>query len=190
MAGVKIKTDSIQVENVPDGYYLIGNKDGLQSYYYLGEGAQIKKITEHFLGEDPFAELTAFEEIVWGSGGKVKTGVNIPGEYFYIEGKLNYQYSIEYLELPIAKTPPKNKQIFVRSQISQSGFTLDGAPIISGLTKGNIITESYLDTDTDKTAGTIENGYLITSVSKSNPRYINDQKYYNISIIKQEINNA
>ena len=70
-----------------------------------------------------------------------------------------------------------------------AGYTLTGDPIISGGSKGLIYTENYLcREDLIPSQGVIDsNGNLITSVSKSNKRIINDEVYYTINITIQEL---
>lgn len=188
------KRPSINVEFIPDGFYKsYTDEKQIPYFYYLGENSIIKKITEYELAnstEDIITKINGISNTSPQPNTKTLVGISGPSEILYMDNKPYYAFSLDYVELPPQLTPPENKKKNIRTQINSSGFTLNGDPIIAGGSKGLIITESYIgkdDKNFPKQGETNDNGYLITSVSKNNKRYINNELYYDITITLQEL---
>lgn len=193
MSEHKYKEDSVNFEQIPDGYYSIGTKNGVPDLLFFGEMSVIKKIEKHFIGTDPFTLAQSIKSVDLSVSGEILIGLNVPGTKFYCDNKLWYYYSKMYIKLPQKVSPPDSETVIINSQINQSGVTLKGEPVISGTTKGVSILHTYLGDTTSKVGETVTANsgqgvmkFLITSLSKNNKRYINGELHYSISINYQE----
>lgn len=174
---------------IPDGYFHIGEINGIKKYLYLGENAEIITTKEHHIANsvEEIFEMANNLKVEFTSG-TFLSGISGGGESVYASGKGQlFSYTKEYMTIPRTKSPPSGKIVSKRTQVTQNGVTINGDVIITGGSKGFIITETYLGTDKDISQGTTEGDSIITSISKSNPRYINGRLYYNYSVTYQEI---
>lgn len=186
------KVDKVTTEFIADGFYKLGtNSNNIPVYLFLGINAELRKTTEYHLSESISEIFTAAESISLSEAGGSKLLINVsgPSEKVYLyDGSIYYSYSLDYIEFPSAAQVPKSLRVNKRTQISSSGYTLTGSPVITGGSKGLIITETYTDSEGNMpTQGTISNNGLITSVSKSNKRIINGSIYYDYTVTTQEL---
>lgn len=185
----KYKEDSISFEQIPDGYYTVGYKNGVPDLLFFGEMSVIVKTVKYFIGEDPIGIAKGLERITIKPSTESLIGINVSGNKFYADNTLWWYYEESYVKLPPLQSVPSSDMVLINSQITQSGVTLDGSPVISGSTKGINIVHTFTG-DTDKKTGETEMisnaSFLITSVSKSNKRFINGEETYNVSISYQE----
>lgn len=184
------KAISKRVNPLPDGFLQIGDRDGISEYLFFGENSQYIVESIPMLSDsiESIISKASNLSVTFSSGSTFLSGVNGGSETIYVNNTKYFAYVEEYTTLPKTKEPPSGKIISERTQISQDGFTLTGDIIIVGTSKGLITTENYLDKDgLNIVQGTIDGDRIITSVSKSNPRYINGSLYYIYSISYQEI---
>lgn len=183
------KEDSISFEQIPDGYYTVGNRNGVPDLLFFGEMSVIVKTVKYFIGPNPIGIAKGLGTITIKPATESLIGINVSGSKFYADGTLWWYYEETYIKLPSLKTAPSSDMVLINSQITQSGVTLDGSPVISGTTKGINIAHTFTGNTNKKTGETEMIGnssFLITSVSKSNKRYINGEETYNVSISYQE----
>lgn len=185
----KYKEDSVTFEQIPDGYYTIGFKNGIPDILFFGEMSVIVKTTKYFIGQDPISIAKGLEVIKLTPGVESLVGVNVSGNKFYANKTLWWYYEESYIKLPFTKEAPSADMVFINSQISQSGVTLSGDPVINGTSKGISILHTFTG-ETGLKSGEITtigpNDFLVTAVSKSNKRYINGKEKNDISISYQE----
>jgi hypothetical protein len=174
---------------IPDGFFHIGEREGIKEYLYLGENAEIITTREpHLAGSVAEIIELANSLVVEFNSGTFLSGISGGSDNVFASGKGQlFSYTKEYMTIPSTKSPPSGKIVNKRTQVTQNGVTINGDVIITGGSKGFIITETYLGTNSDINQGTTEGNSIITSVSKSNPRYINGSLYYNYSVTYQEI---
>lgn len=210
------RKDSVRVEYLADGMYQTGTTSAnIPEYNFFGENAKLLRITENHLAETVDEIYSAAKDFVPTYAGKSLVSISGPNELIYIDNKEYFAYTEEYVEFPVTLAVPENRKKNKKTQVSLTGYTLTGEPIIAGGSKGLIITESYTikeDLIKDIKQGTVvdssssssssgsssntQTGYtlpteltkgLITSLSKSNKRYINGDVYYDVTVTTQEI---
>lgn len=185
------KAQSKRVNQLTDGYLQIGDKNGISEYLFFGENSQYITETIPMLSTDIDSILSLVNNlsVTFTPGTRFLSGVSGGSEIIYVGNNSYYSYNEEYTILPDTKDPPLGKIINEKTQISQDGFTLNGDIIIVGSSKGLITTETFLgeENSVSVTQGTIDGDRLVSSISKSNPRYINGKLYYNYNITYQEI---
>lgn len=194
--------DNIKVEIIDDGLFKLGNTiNDIPEYKYYGEKTRILKITEKHLTDslDDFLNIV-INYIPEYNNKKILTQISGPIEYLILDNKEYYVYNKEYTVFPsntIDFPEKKNYKLDRQTQVSLGGYTLTGDPIVSGGSKGIIITESFISSNEYLIQNNIIQGsieidnnnikYLITSISKSDKKIINGRVYYNVSITKQEL---
>lgn len=194
--------DNIKVEIIDDGLFQLGNTiNNIPEYKYYGEKTRILKITEKHLTDslDDFLNMV-INFIPEYNNNKILTQISGPIEYLILDNKEYYIYNKEYTVFTsnTINFPERgNYKLDRQTQVSLGGYTLTGDPIVSGGSKGLIITESFISSNEYLIQNNIVQGsieidnnnikYLITSVSKTDKKIINGRVYYNISITKQEL---
>lgn len=185
------KKDSVSSQILSDGFFKTHtDSNGVPNYLYLGPGAIVVATTKNLLTNNPDEILSKAESIGNVSanpGATFLSGVSGPTEKFFYNGQDTYAYTEEETTLPPAANVPSTKKVNKRTQVNNSGFTINGDIIITGGSKGFIVTESYIGKDADISVGDILDGTIVTSVSKSNRRRINGGEYYDFTITYQEI---
>lgn len=194
--------DDTRVEYLDDGLFLMGNNiNNIPEYKFYGEKTKIRKITEKHLSSSLDHFLNTVRTFAPDySESTVLLNISGPLEHLFFDNSEYYVYTKEFVLLPentIDFPEKKNYKINKQTQVSLAGYTLTGEPIISGGSKGLIISESFMASDSYLIANNLTQGstvvdennisYLITSISKNDKKIINGIVYYNISITKQEL---